>query len=81
MTLYVTNLVAKVTPDDLIRLFAPFGRVVGAEVWAGHNGKAGQLAGVIDMHDGGGTAIAAVDGQKYRGRTLAVGVARPWDPA
>ena len=81
MTLYVTNLAAGVTPDDLTRLFAEYGRVVGVEIWVGANGDTGRRAGVIDMHDGGGAAASALHRCKFRGRTLGVGVSRPWDPA
>jgi RNA recognition motif-containing protein len=81
MTLYVTNLPAGVRASDLARLFAGYGRVAGTFIWTGHNGHTGQRAGVIDMHDGGGAAIVNLHGRKYLGRTLDVGMIRPWDPA
>jgi hypothetical protein len=81
MTLYVTNLPKGAEADDLASLFAEHGGVAGAVIWDGYNGQTGQRAGVIDMHNGGGAAIVALHGRKYRGRTLAVGTIRPWDPA
>jgi hypothetical protein len=81
MTLYVTNLPEETKAAELGRMFAEYGRVAATEIWTGHNGKTGQRAAVIDMHDGGEAAVAALNGQKYRGRTLAVGLSRPWDPA
>jgi hypothetical protein len=81
MTLYVTNLPPELTAEDLARLFAPFGRVAGVDIWHGRNGDTGLRAAVIDMHDGGREALAAVDGLTNGGRELAVSESRPWDPA
>lgn len=80
MTLYVTNLPERITPDEWTCLFARFGRVAGAVIWEGANGDTGRRAGVIDMHDGGEVAIKAVEERRYWGRRLTVGVSRPWDP-
>jgi hypothetical protein len=80
MTLYVTYLPATTLPDDLVRLFARYGPVAGAEIWVGRNGDLGLVAGAIDMPAGGDAAIAAVNGRKFWGRELTVGDSRPWDP-
>jgi hypothetical protein len=81
MTLYVTNLPEETKAAELTRLFAEYGRVAVTEIWAGQNGSTGQWAGVIDMHNGGEAALVALNGLEYRGRKLAVGLNRPWDPA
>jgi RNA recognition motif-containing protein len=70
----VGNLASSVGDQDLLRLFELHGAVYSARV-ATHRGN-GRSTGVgfveMDNSAGGDAAIAALNGQEYRGRILVV---------
>jgi hypothetical protein len=82
--LYVGNLLAKVTSEDLRKLFCRFGTVISAEIAVDHFHQKGRSLGFgfVDMADGADAAIQALDGSTIKGLPLplVVNEAEKWKP-
>jgi hypothetical protein len=73
-TLYVGNLLAGATSDDIRKVFAGYGTVTKAEIavdMVHHTGRPLGF-GFVEMADGGEAAIAALNGAMFQGRVLTV---------
>jgi RNA recognition motif-containing protein len=75
--LYVGNLSFNTTADDLRELFSQHGTVNSAQVVSDRETGRSRGFGFVEMSDGGESAIQAVNGTEYQGRTLTVNEARP----
>ncbi|WP_428937301.1 RNA recognition motif domain-containing protein [Fontivita pretiosa] len=77
--LYVGNLSYNVDSSQLEQLFAPYGRVVSAQVISDRDTGRSKGFGFVEMSNEqeARAAIAALNGQQHVGRTLTVNEARP----
>jgi RNA recognition motif-containing protein len=75
--LYVGNLSFETTADDLCEAFGKHGTVSRAQVVSDRETGRSRGFGFVEMSDGGDQAIAGLNGQELRGRTLTVNEARP----
>ncbi len=79
MNIYVGNLAADVTEDDLRQLFEEFGQVESATVMKDKFSGEPRGFGFVDMpsKQEGTAAIAGVNGKTVKGQALKVDEARP----
>jgi RNA recognition motif-containing protein len=73
-TLYVGNLLASTTSDDIRELFARYGTVTKAQVVVDkvhHTGRSLGF-GFVEMADGAAAAVAALNGAMFQARQLTV---------
>jgi len=77
--LYVGNLPYSTTDDDLQQLFSEHGTVKSAQVIMDRDTGRSKGFGFVEMSNGSevSAAIAALNGQDYKGRSLTVNEARP----
>ncbi|MBS0201504.1 MAG: RNA-binding protein [Planctomycetes bacterium] len=75
--LYVGNLPYSTTADDLREAFSTHGTVTRAQVVSDRETGRSRGFGFVEMSDGGETAIEAMNGAPFQGRTLTVNEARP----
>ena len=75
--LYVGNLTFDATDADLMELFSPHGQVQSAQVVTDRDTGRSRGFGFVEMSDGAEAAIAALNGQDFKGRSLTVNEARP----
>ncbi len=77
--IYVGNLAWETTSDDLLALFGEHGKVGRAQVVTDRETGRSRGFGFVEMDDDGEAqaAIAALNGQQYRGRPLTVNEAKP----
>ena len=75
--LYVGNLSYNCTADDLRELFSQHGNVASAQVVSDRETGRSRGFGFVEMSDGGETAVGALNGAEFQGRTLTVNEARP----
>ena len=80
--LYVGNLNYTVTSADLETLFTPYGAVESAEVIQDKMTNRSKGFGFVEMSNDAeaAAAIAAQNGQEFKGRALTVNEARPREP-
>jgi RNA recognition motif-containing protein len=73
-TLYVGNLLARATSDDIREIFARYGTVTKAQVVVDPVRPTGRSLGFgfVEMADGAEAAIAALNGAMFQGRALTV---------
>jgi RNA recognition motif-containing protein len=79
MNIYVGNLAADVTEDDLRKLFEAFGQVESANVVKDKFSGQSRGFGFVDMpsRKDGISAIAGVNGKSVKGQALKVDEAHP----
>ena len=79
MNIYVGNLAADVTEDDLRQLFEAFGQVESANVVKDKFSGQSRGFGFVDMpsRKDGISAIAGVNGKNVKGQVLKVDEAKP----
>ena len=75
--LYVGNLTFDATDADLTELFSPHGQVQSAQIVTDRDTGRSRGFGLVEMSDGAEAAIAALNGQDFKGRNLTVNEARP----
>lgn len=75
--IYVGNLPFNTTSDDLRDAFAAHGTVTRAQVVTDRETGRSRGFGFVEMSEGGDTAITALNGKEFQGRTLTVNEARP----
>jgi RNA recognition motif-containing protein len=75
--LYVGNLPAGTTDDDLTELFARYGTVATAGVVVDKNTGRSRGFAIVEMSDGADVAIRATNGSAFQGRTMMVSEATP----
>src|SRR5262245_52909800 len=75
--LYVGNLTFDSTEDELLQLFSQYGEVQSAQIVTDRDTGRSRGFGFVEMATGGPEAIAALNGQDFKGRTLTVKEARP----
>jgi RNA recognition motif-containing protein len=75
--IYVGNLPFQITADDLIQAFGEHGAVTKAQVVTDRETGRSRGFGFVEMSSGGETAIAALSGSQFQGRTLTVNEAKP----
>jgi RNA recognition motif-containing protein len=75
--LYVGNLTFDATDADLTELFSPHGQVQSAQVVTDRDTGRSRGFGFVEMSEGADAAIAALNGQDFKGRSLTVNEARP----
>lgn len=75
--LYVGNLSFSCTADDLRELFSKHGNVSSAQVVTDRETGRSRGFGFVEMSDGGDSAISALNGTDFMGRSLTVNEARP----
>ena len=75
--LYVGNLTFDATDADLTELFSPHGQVQSAQVVTDRDTGRSRGFGFVEMSDGAEAAIAALNGQDFKGRSLTVNEAKP----
>jgi RNA recognition motif-containing protein len=75
--LYVGNLTFDATEDELLQLFSQYGEVQSAQIVTDRDTGRSRGFGFVEMATGGPEAIAALNGQDFKGRTLTVNEARP----
>jgi cold-inducible RNA-binding protein len=75
--LYVGNLPYSTTADDLREAFSQFGTVSRAQVVSDRETGRSRGFGFVEMSDGGDSAVEAMNGAPFQGRTLTVNEARP----
>ena len=82
MNIYVGNLSYQLTDDELHEAFAQFGEVISAKIINDRESGRSKGFGFFEMadKDQGETAIAQLNGQDLKGRTLKVNEARPRPP-
>ena len=76
-SLYVGNLPPITKSPDLALLFSQYGHVVKAEVMIDRETRRSRGFGFVEMADGADAAITATNGAEFKGRKLAVSVAKP----
>lgn len=80
-TLYVGNLTWETSADDLLALFQSHGQVAHAQVVTDLKTGRSRGFGFVEMNaDDAQTAVAALNGQAFRGRPLTVHEAAPRAP-
>jgi RNA recognition motif-containing protein len=79
MNIYVGNLSHDVTEDELRQAFEAHGQVTSANIITDRFSGQSRGFGFVEManKEEGEAAIAALNGQDMKGRTLNVNVARP----
>jgi RNA recognition motif-containing protein len=75
--LYVGNLPFDVTDAELTELFSPHGAVQSVQIVTDRDTGRSRGFGFVEMSDGADQAIAALNGQDFKGRSLTVNEARP----
>ena len=75
--LYVGNLTFDATDADLTELFSPHGQIQSAQVVTDRDTGRSRGFGFVEMSDGADSAIAALNGQDFKGRSLTVNEAKP----
>ena len=75
--LYVGNLTFDATDADLTELFSPHGQVQSAQVVTDRDTGRSRGFGFVEMSEGADAAIAALNGQDFKGRSLTVNEAKP----
>src|SRR5262245_37177028 len=75
--LYVGNLTFDATDADLTELFSAHGQVESAQIVIDHDTGRSRGFGFVEMSDGADAAIAALNGQDFKGRNLTVNEAKP----
>jgi RNA recognition motif-containing protein len=75
--LYVGNLAFGTTADDLRDLFSQHGSVTSTQVISDRETGRSRGFGFVEMADGAESAIQAVNGTEFQGRTVTVNEARP----
>ncbi len=81
MKLYVGNLVYNMTESELVDLFKPYGKVVGAKIITDHFTRQSKNFGYVEMESRGDghKAMEKLDGKIINKRDLVVKKARPRD--
>ena len=77
MNIYVGNLAFTTTQQDLEALFADHGTVTRAQVTTDRETGRSRGFGFVEMSDGAESAIQALNGAQFQGRTLTVNEAKP----
>ena len=77
MYLFVGNLPADATADDLEALFARFGTVVRARVAIDRDTGLSRGFGFVELARGAGEAVQSLNGFRYKGRELIVAEVSP----
>lgn len=75
--IYVGNLTFDVTDSELRELFSPHGAVQSAQVVTDRDTGRSRGFGFVEMSEGADAAIAALNGQDFKGRNLTVNEAKP----
>jgi cold-inducible RNA-binding protein len=75
--LYVGNLTFDATDSDLAELFGAHGQVQSAQIVTDRDTGRSRGFGFVEMSEGADEAIAALNGQDYKGRSLTVNEAKP----
>jgi RNA recognition motif-containing protein len=75
--IYVGNLAYSTTDDDLREVFGQHGTVTRVQIIVDKETGRSRGFGFVEMSDGAETAIAALNGAQFQGRTLTVNEARP----
>ena len=75
--IYVGNLTFDATDAELRELFSPHGEVQSAQVVTDRDTGRSRGFGFVEMSDGADAAIAALNGQDFKGRNLTVNEAKP----
>jgi RNA recognition motif-containing protein len=75
--LYVGNLTFDATDAELTELFSQYGPVESAQIVTDRDTGRSRGFGFVEMGDGAEAAIAALNGQDFKGRNLTVNEARP----
>ena len=80
--IYVGNLVWDTNQDDLYNLFKEFGQVARAQIISDKETGRSRGFGFVEMENGAeaDNAIAALNGQPFKGRNLTVNEAKPREP-
>ena len=80
-SLYVGNLPWSATEEDVQSLFAPHGNVLSVKLISDRETGRARGFGFVEMDDAdAATAVQALDGSSYGGRTLRVNEAQPKAP-
>jgi RNA recognition motif-containing protein len=74
--IYVGNLTFDATDAELRELFSPHGEVQSAQVVTDRDTGRSRGFGFVEMSDGADAAIAALNGQDFKGRSLTVNEAK-----
>jgi RNA recognition motif-containing protein len=75
--LYVGNLTFDATDADLAELFGAHGQVQSAQIVTDRDTGRSRGFGFVEMSEGADAAIAALNGQDFKGRSLTVNEAKP----
>ena len=75
--LYVGYLTFDATDADLMELFSPHGQVQSAQIVTDRDTGRSRGFAFVEMSEGADAAIAALNGQDFKGRSLTVNEARP----
>ncbi len=75
--IYVGNLTFDATEAELTELFSPHGAVQSAQIVTDRDTGRSRGFGFVEMSEGADAAIAALNGQDFKGRALTVNEARP----
>jgi RNA recognition motif-containing protein len=75
--IYVGNLSFDATESELTELFSPHGSVMSAQIVTDRDTGRSRGFAFVEMGDGADAAIAALNGQDFKGRNLTVNEARP----
>jgi RNA recognition motif-containing protein len=74
--IYVGNLTFDATDAELRELFSPHGEVQSAQVVTDRDTGRSRGFGFVEMSEGADAAIAALNGQDFKGRSLTVNEAK-----
>ena len=75
--LFVGNLTFDVTDGDLTQLFSQYGQVQSVQIVTDRDTGRPRGFAFVEMSDGADQAIASLNGQDFKGRSLTVNEARP----
>lgn len=75
--IYVGNLTFDATESELTELFSPHGQVQSVQIVTDRDTGRSRGFGFVEMSEGADAAIAALNGQDFKGRALTVNEARP----
>lgn len=75
--LYVGNLTFDATDAELTELFSQYGPVQSVQIVTDRDTGRSRGFGFVEMSEGGDAAIAALNGQDFKGRNLTVNEAKP----
>ena len=75
--IYVGNLTFDATETELRELFSPHGEVQSAQIVMDRDTGRSRGFGFVEMSEGADAAIAALNGQDFKGRNLTVNEAKP----